>query len=263
MFKKVFILSMLLLVIMSILSMAGDEWLVYVNNKPFTGSVIAQKGNILVSIDELSKMLKFEYTYDKTSKVLKVNNGGYAGQVIFKNGKVFVSLSEIAGTIKARSYTDTTTRMATIESFALQNVPLVATPAPTKPGTTIQQQTGNEVQVQGLTRMTDIELSGKSQNIVNTGGVKGTITNTAKVLAKEVVATVIVKDPSDNKIQETLTYNIGELKPGETKPFEVYFFDGSKYYDPANPAIVYPGIMWVYEGKATFKLDLPTPTPKK
>jgi len=261
-FKKIFVASILLLVIMTILSMAGDEWLVYVNNKPFTGTVIAQKGNVLVSIDELSKILKFEYTYDKEAKVLKVNKGGYAGQVISKNGKVLVSLTEIAVTIKARAYTDTNTRMATIESFTLQNVPPASTPVPTKPGATPQASTGNEVQVGGLTRMTDMELSSKDKNIVNTGGVKGTVTNTAKVLAKEVVATVYVKDPKDNKIQETLTYNIGELKPNETKSFEVFYFDGSKYYDTKNPAIVYPGIMWDYEGKATFKLDLPTPTPK-
>jgi hypothetical protein len=257
-FITVFILAV---IIISTFSMAkSGDWVVYVNNKPFTGSVSVSKDVVMVSIQELSQMLNFGFSYNDLTNCLKINDTVYGGAKSYNNGKVFVSLSDLAGMIGARYSFDPRAYTVTIQTFQTKLVP-AATQAPVAGTPTPAASKGDEVKVTGaITQMAGNELVGKEQFGVQTVGLKGTVQNTAKVAAKNVVLKVFVND-GYGKTQETLTKDMGTLKAGESQDFELFFRDGSIFYDTQNPAIIYRGINWVYDSKVEFKLDKPSPTP--
>jgi hypothetical protein len=69
---------------------------VYVNNKPFTGSVNVSKDVVMVSIQELSQMLDFDFSYNELTNCLKINDTVYAGLKSYNNGRLYVSLGDVA-----------------------------------------------------------------------------------------------------------------------------------------------------------------------
>ncbi|MEQ8167778.1 MAG: FxLYD domain-containing protein [Candidatus Eremiobacterota bacterium] len=255
---NVFILAV---IIISTFTMAqSGDWVVYVNNKPFTGSVNVSKDVVMVSIQELAQMLDFGFSYNELTKCLKINDTVYGGTKSYNNGRLYVSLADVAGMLGARYSFDPRAGNASIQTFNVKMVP-VATAAPVSATPTPVASKGDEVKVQGLRELTETELVGKEQFGVSTVGLTGSVQNTAKVTANNVVVTVFVKDGT-GKLQETLTKDMGSLKSGETKNFELFFRDGSIFYDTNNPAIIYRGINWVYDNKVDFKLEQPSPTPE-
>ncbi|MEQ8192597.1 MAG: hypothetical protein ABRQ39_31825 [Candidatus Eremiobacterota bacterium] len=247
-------------IIISTFSMAqSGDWVVYVNNRPFTGSISVSKDVVMVSIQELSQMLDFGFSYNELTNCLKINDTVYGGIKSYNNGRLYVSLGDVAAMLGARYSFDPRACNATIQTFNIKLVP-VSTAAPVATTPTPVASKGDEVKVQGLRELTGNELVGKEQFGVSTVGLSGSVQNTAKVTANNVVVTVFVKDGTGS-LQETLTKDMGSLKSGETKNFELFFRDGSIFYDTTNPAIVYRGINWQYENKVDFKLEQPSPTP--
>ncbi len=240
------------------MAQSGD-WVVYVNNKPFTGGITVSKDVVMVSIQELSQMLDFDFSYNELTNCLKINDTVYGGTKSYSNGRLYVSLGEVAGMLGARYNFDPRACNASIQTFNVKLVPL-ATEGPASATPTPVASKGDEVKVQGLRELSGTELVGKEQFGVSTVGLTGSVQNTAKVTANNVIVTVFVKDGT-GKLQETLTKDMGTLNAGETKNFELFFRDGSIFYDTNNPAIVYRGINWVYDNKVDFKLEQPTPTP--
>ena len=237
----------------------SGDWVVYVNNKPFTGSITVSKDVVMVSIQELSQMLDFGFSYNELTNCLKINDTVYGGTKFYNNGRMYVSLADVAGMLGAKYNFDPRACNASIQTFNIKLVPVAtAAPVAATPGPAVSK--GDEVKVQGLRELTENELIGKEQFGVSTIGLTGNVQNTAKVTANNVVVTVFVKDGT-GKLQETLTKDMGSLKAGETKSFELFFRDGSIFYDVNNPAIIYRGINWVYDNKVDFKLEQPSATP--
>ncbi|HPZ09471.1 MAG TPA: hypothetical protein PL110_15305 [Candidatus Eremiobacteraeota bacterium] len=260
MLKHVFIGIILGVIIVFTISLAiSGDWMVYINNKPFNGNIYVSKETVMVNIEELSKMLNFSYEYNELTNYLKINDTVYAGPKTKKDGTVLVSLSHVASLLGAQYNYDAKAYMVTVQTFNTKLVP-VPTAASVMATPTPQGQKGDEVKVLGLRELSEPELTGKLQFGVETIGLTGQVQNTASVTAKKVMLSVYVKDGYD-KIQETLTKDMGDLKAGETKSFELFFRDGSIFYDPKNPAIIYRGIKWIYDNKVTFELEQPSPTP--
>jgi hypothetical protein len=254
-FTGIFILA---IIVFATFSMAvSEDWIVYVNNKPFKGSVSVSKDIVMVSVEELSQMLKFSYDYNKLTNYLKINDAVYSGPRNVNNGKLFVSLGDVSGMVGAKYSMDPKAFTVTVQTFSTKLVP-VSTPPPVGATPAPVASKGDEVKVQGLTQMGQNDLN---QGDILSTGVKGEVLNTVKAAANKVVVTVSVKD-GNGKVQQTLTKNVGTLKGGEKQSFQLFFHDPSKYQDPTNPAIIRPGVIWSYEGKVTFELEkTPTPTP--
>jgi hypothetical protein len=254
---SVFILAVIIISTFTI-AKSGD-CVVYVNNKPFTGSITVSRDVVMVSVQELSQMLDFGFSYNELTNCLKINDTVYAGIKSYNNGRLYVSLGDVASMLGARYSFDQRAGNATIQTFHVKLVPQT-TAAPVSATPTPAASKGDEVKVQGLRELTEYELVGKEQFGISTVGLTGNVENTAKVTANNVVISVFVKDGT-GELQETLTKDMGSLKAGETKSFELFFRDGSIFYDTTNPAIVYRGINWVYDNKVDFKLEEPAATP--
>lgn len=256
--KYSFISLVLVISLLATLSMAySSEWVIYINNKPFTGTFSISKDVAMVSLAELAEKLKVTYEYNELTNLVKINETVYAGQKEVKDGKLMVSLESVANMFGAKFELDSKAYTVSMQTFQVQLAP---NPTPVVEDTgndnTGPQQKGDELQVTGLREMTEGEKMGFNQDNVTTVGVTGTVQNTSEYKANDVVVTVYVKDGT-GKLQETLTSQIGTLEAGASAPVNVFFNDGSIYFDPLNPAIVYKGIQWVYTGEVTFKLDIP------
>ena len=254
-YKYSLVAILLFITVVLTFSMAiSQDWMVYINNKPFNGIVSVSNDVAMVSLDELCPMLDLTYEYNELTGYLKINETVYAGPKTFSNNKLMVSLEDVASIIGAKYQLDKKVGTVTLQTFHVQLVPTAApvaveaTPAPQGP-------TGDEVQVtSGPTEMTEGELYEKDSYSLTTVGLKGTVQNVCKQKANNIVLTVYVKD-GDGNVQETLTYNVGTLEPNGTKDFNVYFNDYTVHYDPANPAIVFRGIDWQYETSLEFTLE--------
>lgn len=258
--KYSFISLVLILSLLATLSLAYcSEWVIYINNKPFTGPFYISKDVAMVSLVDLAERLNVTYEYNELTNLVKINETVYAGAKEVKDGKLMVSLEAVANIFGAKFDLDSKAYTVSMQTFQVQMAP---NPTPvadnTNPDNTGPQQKGDEVQVTGLREMTEGEKMQQNQDNVTTVGVTGTVQNMSEYKANDVVVTVYVKDGT-GKLQETLTSQIGTLEGGGSAPINVFFNDGSIYFDPLNPAIVYRGVQWEYTSSVTFKLDIPPP----
>jgi tetratricopeptide (TPR) repeat protein len=105
---------------------------IYIKLKPYKGKMfLHEDGKIYTAIEDLSKVLNFEYNYDKENKILTINGNKYDYEYLLKNKKIlYVSLTSCCLYLGYKVNYDSATNILDVSKSGVTTYSHAITPCP-------------------------------------------------------------------------------------------------------------------------------------